>query len=571
MVLKVKRWLAHVANAITRLTRSKRFWKITGIIAAIIIMLQFLFPYDRAFVFAEVDGRSVSLKTRSEIATELGSTYANAKVTTTNPDTSSSFREAGISPNNEATATRLVDYPLWQRAIPLSSVYKLVVHSHRSDITYQDLPLSQWAKKVSDVCKVDAKDASIAAADNGELVVVPSSQGAKCESSDITRNLKQTTLGAEMKVDPARKTVQPKRTDQQVSSQLSKIKTAVEQGITVSVLDTETKAEKAEIVSWLTFADGENGELKLDVDQAKMAEFIARVQAPVYIQPGVTSISLLDGTETSRSNGSAGRGIDATKLVEAVRSQLQTLKVATIEAQVTNLPPRENISRSYTNSTLGLQTLLDDLAAEKGDMAIAIQELGGQGRNLSANGGKQYHPASTYKLFIAYSVIKRIEAGQLKWEDQINGKSVDACVSTMIIDSDNACAEAFAEQFTWRTIQSEIRAIGMSGTDLNRAEPVSTVTDQVAFLKKFNDNQLMKPENKDKLLSLMKRQRFRAGVPAGVSYEVADKVGFLSGLLHDSAIVYGPNGGYIISVYSNGGSWSDIADVTRRINRLING
>lgn len=566
----LKRWSHRIVSGVVRMVRSRRFLIVSSCLVVGTVGVQLLLPYDRAFLFSTVDGQSISLKTKDDIVSLLDQRYANARVVTKNPDTDVSFREAGIKVDTSTSAQQAVSYPLWQRIIPFSSIYMFFSHQKRSSVDYQELPLSQWAKTVSAACYAPAKDASIAATSDGSLAVVPSAAGALCETDDLVASLRSTTLAPVMQVDTRRTILQPKRTDGQVSSQLDSIQRVIDQGVRVTVLGSETVAEPAEIVSWLTFADGENGRITLDVDEAKLDGFIQRVQAPVYVQPGVTTIALLDGRETSRMNGSAGRGIDRAKLVGAIRTQLQSLSNETITAQVTSLPPREDIQRNYTNSTLGLQTLLTDLAAENGDMAIAIQELGGQARGLSANGTKQYHPASTYKLFIAYSIIKRIEANQLKWDDQINGKTVEACLGTMIIDSDNACAEAFAEQFSWRTIQAELRALGMASTDLNRAEPVSTVTDQVLFLRKLHDNQLMKPEHKDRLLALMKQQRFRAGVPAGVPYEVADKVGFLSGLLHDSAIVYGPNGGYIISVYSNGGAWGDIADATRRINNLIN-
>jgi hypothetical protein len=44
---------------------------------------------------------------------------------------------------------------------------------------------------------------------------------------------------------------------------------------------------------------------------------------------------------------------------------------------------------------------------------------------------------------------------------------------------------------------------------------------------------------------------------------VADKVGFMDGLLHDAAIVYGPNGTYVLAVMTDGSSWATIADLDK--------
>jgi beta-lactamase class A len=70
------------------------------------------------------------------------------------------------------------------------------------------------------------------------------------------------------------------------------------------------------------------------------------------------------------------------------------------------------------------------------------------------------------------------------------------------------------------------------------------------------------------MLGAMKRNIYRQGVPAGASGQVADKVGFLWGLLHDSAIVYSPSGTYVLVVLTDGSSWRAIADLTREIEAL---
>ena len=66
----------------------------------------------------------------------------------------------------------------------------------------------------------------------------------------------------------------------------------------------------------------------------------------------------------------------------------------------------------------------------------------------------------------------------------------------------------------------------------------------------------------------MKRNVYRQGIPAGASGTVADKVGFLNGLLHDAAIVYSPKGTYVLVILTNGSSWANIAELTKKIEAL---
>ncbi|TAH35739.1 serine hydrolase [Candidatus Saccharibacteria bacterium] len=565
--------------------RNRKFWQWTGAVLGVVIALQLIFPYDRAFFGASVDGQSVALKTEQEITQLVGERYLSAIVVTVQPDTRTSFADVGVRVDSPTTARQVVAYPVWQRLIPFSSLTRGLSGETSSQVKYAGLSVEQWAADIEKKCALAAKDASVAIQD-GKLAVVPSAKGAQCSRQDVIRSLKSTPLSPEMKVSTARKVIEPKRSDAAVAAQIKKIEAVIADGLDVDVSGTIVSADSAEIVTWLTFSetkaqdnseaktddktDGDDNQLKLDVDPGKLQDFIARVQRPVYVAPGTTVVSMRDGIETGRVSGAAGRGVDTNDLIAQLREQLNQSDEMKLTAKVAALAPKVTYQRTYTNSTAGLQALINDIASEKGNMAIAITELDGQRRNVSANGDKQYHPASTYKLFVAYGVIKRVEANQWKWSDQINGMSVDDCLIRMIVNSDNACAEAFAEKIGgWSAVQIDVRATGATGTNLNLAEPVGTVKDQVLFLQKLQDNQLMKQEHRDKLLGLMKRQQYRAGIPAGVASEVADKVGFLGANLHDSGLIYTSHGVYALSIYSSGGSWSNIADAARRIEALL--
>ena len=66
----------------------------------------------------------------------------------------------------------------------------------------------------------------------------------------------------------------------------------------------------------------------------------------------------------------------------------------------------------------------------------------------------------------------------------------------------------------------------------------------------------------------LKRNIYRQGIPAGANGQVANKVGFLDGLLHDAAIIYGPTGPIVLSIMSDGSSWATLADLTKQIETL---
>ena len=51
--------------------------------------------------------------------------------------------------------------------------------------------------------------------------------------------------------------------------------------------------------------------------------------------------------------------------------------------------------------------------------------------------------ASTYKLFVAHSMVTAVELGEMTWDSPLNGMTLQQCLTTMIVDSDNECPKAW--------------------------------------------------------------------------------------------------------------------------------
>lgn len=216
-----------------------------------------------------------------------------------------------------------------------------------------------------------------------------------------------------------------------------------------------------------------------------------------------------------------------------------------------------------------LQAAVTKAARANPAMSIDVVELYGAHRSASYTPNRLYHTASTYKLYVAYALIKRIEAGTYTWQSLFDGIPADTCMYRMLYVSDNECGEAFAFTIGWPAIKRDLQAIGLQHTTFPGGLPHSTVGDQARFLTLLAHGTLMNKADAARLTGLMKHQVYRLGIPAGVPYPVADKVGFLWQLLHDSAIVYSPHGTYVLSIYSDRGTWNDIAVAARGINAVL--
>lgn len=237
-----------------------------------------------------------------------------------------------------------------------------------------------------------------------------------------------------------------------------------------------------------------------------------------------------------------------------------------MEGDLLVLPAKVAYERSYTATEAGLAAMLRDLAVDK-RIGIAVRFM--DGKAFGGEADKQYHPASTYKMFVAYSVLKRIESGQMKWDAAaIGGKNIDQCFEVMIVHSDNTCAEWFGDTIGWQTVSNETHALGLSSTVVVRGKMKTTAADATLFLWKLEKGKILPDDLQGKLLSAMRRQIYRSGIPAGVGVPVADKVGFLDGDLHDAALVYGPKT-YSLAIFSSGSSWGAIADAARQVQGQI--
>ncbi|MCL1876789.1 class A beta-lactamase-related serine hydrolase [Candidatus Saccharibacteria bacterium] len=208
------------------------------------------------------------------------------------------------------------------------------------------------------------------------------------------------------------------------------------------------------------------------------------------------------------------------------------------------------------------------------DVSIMMIDPYNSENNFELNADEVYISASTYKLFVAYSMLNAVEKGEMSWDSPFDGSTLGACFETMIVDSDNDCPEAWLEYYkSYDFVTKEVRDIGMASTCLGCAGGMTTTARDLAnFLSRIYQGKILTSESRERLLEAMKRQIYRDGIPAGVDGNgiVADKVGFLDGLRHDAAIVYSNKGDYVLVVMTSSNSWTIAADVARTIQRALN-
>ncbi len=576
MRLKTNGITEHIRRVFRRaFVLSPKVLIVTSGILLVVIALQLMYPRNRTLPFARLDGQRIGSKTEAQISQRLIDTYSRVPLTLeikgeVKSDTNTvPLAKAGASPDVEKVLHGLKDYPSLQRVVPFSLLMKGLLKNQAVELQLDPKNFSEYASARLAACAVEPTNASVVIKD-GTAALSPAKNGQSCNKQKLQKTVEaQHALRHGMKVFLEADVIRPARSDKDVSALLKNAEELVGRIVALKLAETEYPVERTTLASWLSIQEDpqDKKKMSLDVDTQKVRAYVSDMQKKIYIEPTPTVIRTVDGIESGRTEGVTGRGLNHTTTADALKKQLLEGN-GTVVGTLIALTPKIVYERSYSASRAGLQALLNDIVKDKGDYGISVRML--DGSVVSANGSKRYHPASTYKMYVAYSLLKRIENGSLKWEDTATaGKNISQCFDVMIVNSDNTCAEWLGDKIGWSNINTEVKALGLSSTSTIRGGMYTTADDESLFLLKVQNGSALAQPERDRLLDVMKRQIYRAGIPTGVRVTVADKVGFLDGKLHDAAIVYGSKT-YMLTIMSQGSSWAQIADAARQIHEQLN-
>ena len=518
--------------------------------------------------FTKIDGAVVAFTTKDEAIQHINAAYKQHKMSiymgpAKTAVASPTLAEADITVNN---ANRINDmrYSWYWRLIPTSLFWAGNFTGDTPKPSFGGKFDDYVAANVMQKCHEDPVNATLKASD-GKLRVVRAKSGGKCEESDVLKSIKKITpvLHKTTTVKVARTEIAAAVSDTTATAAAKELNSRLGKGIQLKVNDETVEIAANDLLGWLDFgADGNT--LVATVNGDRAGEWLNKNVAPkVTVAPGVTKVTTVDFTEVSRTPGGTGKAINLAETVASLQKVVAG-EESSAETIVTVVPAKEQYSRSYSANDTGLSALMTNYAKDHpGTFGVSMVELDGKKRRASYNGDKQFVTASTYKLFVAYSLMKQIDAGQRDW-----GAS-EACFDKMIKLSDNTCATGFLYDIGVKTVTSDIQAAGLKNSTFLKSDNIySTPNDLTLMLGMIATGQNFSSANQQRLISAMKGNVYRNGIPAGVDGTVADKVGFMNGLLHDAAIVYGPHGTYVLAIMTDGSSWANIADLAKQIDQL---
>jgi beta-lactamase class A len=232
-----------------------------------------------------------------------------------------------------------------------------------------------------------------------------------------------------------------------------------------------------------------------------------------------------------------------------------------------------------------LETQVKAIVARSGaEVAVAFRTLDGRDE-LLIDADKPMHAASTMKVPVMIELFRQAETGTLKLDEPLpirnefksivdgspyslsvgddSDREVYANVGgtmtlrqlneAMITVSSNFATNLMIERLDVEKIRATVSKLGADGMKVLRG-----VEDQKAFDKGMNNEttarallvmleklargEAVSPKADAEMIEVLKRQKFRDAIPAGVpaGTPVAHKTGSITRIQHDAGVVYGP-------------------------------
>jgi len=249
------------------------------------------------------------------------------------------------------------------------------------------------------------------------------------------------------------------------------------------------------------------------------------------------------------------------------------------------------------NSNELLVQIQAELGKQKGVFALAFKDIN-TGTTILWNEHAMFHAASTMKTPVMIEVFKQVAAGKLSLADSILIKTefksiVDSSVYQlnpaddselelykkagtkiplaelvyqMIIASSNLATNIIIEMVGGKNTTQTMRGLGamdmqvLRGVEDNKAfakglNNTTTAYDLMMIFEKMAEDKIINKKACSDMIKILLDQKHNTIIPARLPKEVrvAHKTGFITGLHHDSGIVFLPDGRrYVLVILSKG-------------------
>lgn len=550
---------------------------IAALLIVPIVLVQLFYPWENTLPNMAVGPVKLGAISKEEARQTLDDAYTDAKVSIYFTDSEEvvvapTLSDLGFTVSNEKRVDAY-SYPFGMRLVPWSLFwYQSFINKGEPEVSRNDETLAAFTKnRFGEDCKFAPQNGTIAY-EEGELKVIDAARGGSCDNDELTTKLEKVRpqLTPE-KVTVTGSSIAPEVSTETAKAEFTRLAKQLEEGIPLKVEDKTETIPKEVAEQWITYT-AKDAKLVLGFNK-DAAKWLTDTYGKRFTsQAGTTVVTTKDFAEVSREKGKNGQALNTKATLGEIAKELKG-EAETAKLVIDTTAPKITYKRSYSSTNTGLSAVMKNYAdTHAGTYGVKMIELSGARRNAEYNSTTQFTTASTYKLFVAYSTLLRIERGEWRWSDQIHGgRNASKCFDDMIKLSDNECSVAFLQKIGYRPITNEAHALGATSTSFLGSNGIkSTAKDEALLLSLLYTGQILSQQSsRDKWINAMKQNVYRQGIPKGIpGATVADKVGFLDGLLHDAAIVYSPKGAYVLIILTNNASWGNIAELAKEIEAV---
>jgi len=575
----------------------KQHWKLLIVIFVAVVILgetifQIVYPSSRVIPGTKVDSLDVGGLRKAEAAKKLDAAYGGLKLDIYFGKNDAAFQspkmsEVGIGVDNSERIAAL-QYPFYLRFIP-GSIFWATALEKPGDIAYtydKDKIASYTQSKVGTDCNIKPQNASLKLVES-QLQLVPSATGGICDITQFQQTL------AQVRPDPDKDNsvrIAIDETPAPVSDDMArdlaaKLNGRMAAAMPISV-DSETDSIPGRVVlSWLDFkaivpeqtidnTGNQSASLSYGVNTERMKDYLDQgIAAKLVVKPGVSKVSTLDFTETSRANGASGRDINVTSTAQSVMDYINSKNNKAIGVtQVVG--PTVIYTRSYSPTSVGFRALLTQYAQDNpGTWGLAFDELSGVQvpRHASYNADAKFPAAGIHSLYLGYTDVIQQYKGASRPVDIITGDTNAAtCFKLMFQQSNQACTDGFYNFYGYATIAARGKDMGLQNTVFAGRQTQTSAADLQKVMIGIFKNQMGRVEGGQKILSAIRSVRNNDGIPAGIARgSAAHIIGENDTIHNDTAIVSSTDHGvYALTVLSDGSSWDKIAGLVKKIEAL---
>lgn len=554
----------------------KLLWWIAVLLVSFITANSILYLYMASYTlpFTYVNGVNVGLMSNSEAVARLSSVTeaSKIKIAVEGKDNVYSLKDLGINIDGRLTLADsrkvegLASLPLLQL---ITSPSVNVIPKYSLDT----VALRDVASELVDEETIKPVESKIVIDDTGKLTITKPLPGERIDVDIASRQIYETISGSseipnEIAVKP--QILQPKSNYSVLSRDIEELNARFNSPVLIKDTSGSTLLEISEMKLKELLEVDANG--KLVFSKNNLEAYLKEEAALYFFKPPIHK-RINGGVVTTE--GVNGEQLDLNGSLK-VMSDLLGNKENEVYLPSKALAFETITDGVYPKTEMGLHALINDFDNEKGgDYRIIVHQLTNSKLRATHQGSISSIPASTYKAFIAYAALHASETGEITLEDRTSKGTVRECMYEMIHYSTDFCAFAIQDYMGWQRIDDILHAAGFKNTKLNNEDRIldkyTTPQDEFKLLKGLYDGTLLNRENTEHLLTLMKEQKWRSGIPGGSTPAiVADKVGFYSGWINDIGIVYAGHDDYIIVAISDGGSFWEINDLSRRVYNFFN-